>query len=162
MSFVNLNVEYEGALENLGAKRDLLNDALLVAVDDLTAQLYARVQENLSGVVLERRTGELANAVEIEAAAFVGAVCQSQVFIDEESPEWVIGMTHEYGGTGYYLIEPVNASVLAWQGPAGTVFARRVNHPPAQERSFMNSALEWIEPLAVDEIKNVIAEVIAL
>src|ERR1035438_8721946 len=125
MSFVNLNVEYEGALENLGAKRDLLNDALLVAVDDLTAQLYARVQENLSGVVLERRTGELANAVEIEAAAFVGAVCQSQVFIDEESPEWIIGMTHEYGGTGYYLIEPVNASVLAWQGPAGADRERR-------------------------------------
>lgn len=161
MSFVNLNIEYEGALQDLRRKRELLNEALLATVGDLTGQLYARIEENLDGGVLARHTGELANAVEIQAAEFVGQVCQSQVFIDEESPEWIIGMTHEYGGTGYYLIVPKDATVLAWEGPQGMVFARRVNHPPAEERSFMRSALAEMESQIVEEIKATIAEVLA-
>lgn len=161
MSLVNLNIEYEGALENLRAKRQLLNEALLATVGDLTNQLYARIEENLSGGVLERQTGKLASAVQIQAAEFVGTVCQSQVFIDEESPEWIIGMAHEYGGTGYYLIVPKEATVLAWEGPEGMIFGKKVNHPPAQERSFIRSALADMEAHIVDEIKTTIAGVLA-
>jgi hypothetical protein len=161
LSFVNLNIEYEGALERLRSKKELLNEALLETIGDLTTQLYELVEANLSGGVLERQTGALAQAVEVQAAAFVGAVCQSSVFIDESSEQWIIGMTHEYGGLGYYIILPKEASVLAWEGPEGMIFAHKVNHPPAKQRSFLNSALAEMEGQIVDEIKTTIAAVMA-
>jgi len=162
MSFVNLNVEYEGALANLRSKKRLLEEALLATVQDLGAQLLTLVQGNLSGAVLQSQTGVLLSAVEQQAAAFVESVCQTSVGIADDSPEWIIGMTHEYGGTGWYDIYPINGKALAFMGQAGeTVFARHVNHPPAAERSWLRSALADIEAIAVEEIKTTIAEVMA-
>ena len=160
MSFIKLTVTNEASAD-LQNKKGMLETALLATVGELGDKLYELVIGNLSGTVLQSRTGKLASAVMIEAAAFIGQVCQTAVAIPEDSEEWLIGMVHEYGGLGWYIIEPVNATVLAWMGPEGMVFARRVNHPPAEERSYMRSALAWMEADAVDQIKTTIAEVLA-
>jgi len=162
VSFVNLNVEYEGALAGLRSKKRLLEEALLATVQDLGTQLLTLVQGNLSGPVLSAQTGDLLASVEQQAAMFVEAVCMTSVGIPDDSPEWIIGMTHEYGGTGYYDIYPINGKALAFTGEAGeTVFSRHINHPPAAERSWLRSALDDIEADAVEQIKTTIAEVLA-
>lgn len=162
MSFVNLSIEYEGALANLRTKKRLLDEALLATIQDLGTQLLTMVQGNLSGEVLESRTGVLLSAVAQQAAEFVEAVCQTSVGIDDDDPSWIVGMTHEYGGNDWYDIYPINGKALAFLGEAGeTTFARHVHHPPAQERSWLRSALDDIEADAVDQIKTTIAGVLA-
>ncbi len=161
MSGVRFNVDYQGAVEDLRAKRGMLEDAILGAMGELGDKLFELVSYNLSGGVLQARTGKLRSSLELETAAFIGAVCGVAVAIPEDSESWLIGMVHEYGGEGWYSIDPVNASVLAWMGPEGPVFAHHVNHPPALERSFMRSALAWIEADAAEQIKTTIAEVLA-
>jgi hypothetical protein len=39
-------------------------------------------------------------------------------------------------GSQPHLIEPVRAEALRWQGPGGSVFARRVRHPGTAPRPF--------------------------
>ena len=160
MSLIKLTVT-DTASAALQEKKGMLEEALLAVFGELGDKLYELVIGNLTGRVLQARTGKLASSVELEAAAFIGAVCQTAVAIPEGSDSWLIGMVHEYGGLGWYSIDPVNAQVLAWMGPEGMVFARHVNHPPAEERSFMRSALAWMEADAVDQIKTTIAEVLA-
>jgi hypothetical protein len=161
MSLVNLKIEWEDAAANLREKGELLQEALLAAMGELGDKLWELVIGNLSGAILQTRSGKLVSAVELEAAAFVGSVCGVAVEIPEDSPEWIIGMAHEYGGTGVYPIDPVNAQILAWMGPEGAVFAHHVEHPPALERAPFRSALALMEIDAVDQIKTTIAEVLA-
>lgn len=52
----------------------------------------------------------------------------------------------EYG-TRPHSIDPVNASVLAFQGPDGPVFARHVDHPGTKAHPFMEPAGEHVRPL---------------
>ena len=162
MSFINLNVEYEGAIAELRRKKRTLEEALLATIGDLGAQLLALVQGNLSGEVLQTQTGVLLASVEMQAAAFVDGVCGTSVGIPDEDPSWLVGMVHEYGGISWYDIYPVDAKALAFLGPAGeTIFTRHVHHPPAVERSWLRSALADIEADAVEQIKTTIAEVLA-
>lgn len=161
MSTVRLNISYQGALDDIQQKRGMLEEALLAVFGELGDKLFELISYNLSGAVLKSQTGKLRSSLELEMAAFIGAVCGVAVQIPEDSESWLIGMVHEYGGKGYYTIEPINAQVLHWVGPEGGVFARHVNHPPALERSFMRSALAQMEADAVDQIRTTIEGVLA-
>jgi hypothetical protein len=128
----------------------------------------------------------------LEAALFVGAVCQTSVGIDEGSPSFLIGKVHEYGGTQWYDIYPHEVlyeaaglsgqgrisrhsregfapfeegrlpHVLAWTGAdGGTVFAKHVWHPPAEERSFLRSSLADMQSEINERLRNAVAGVLA-
>lgn len=45
------------------------------------------------------------------------------------------------GGVQPHIILPKDASVLAWEGPSGTIFAMRVNHPGFPPNPFLTDGL---------------------
>jgi hypothetical protein len=146
-----------GEMRNRG---ELLDAAILSAVNSLGAQLLARVQTKLSGEVLASRTGQLLNSVEQQAAEFVGSVCQTSVGIDEGSPSFLYGYVQEYGGSKWYEIVPVQAQVLAFEGPEGIIFAKSVHHPPLPERSYLRSSLAEMEDMIYAELEASVGQVL--
>ena len=139
-------------------------ETLMAAIEErmgiLGQQLYDLVAGKLSGGVLQLRTGALLDSVMLSAVISTGVAFETFVEIPEESPQHLIGAVHEYGGQGYYLIEPVNAQALRFVVGGQRVFAKRVNHPPAIERSFMRSSLDEITETVYAELDSVIGEVL--
>ncbi|MEM3463614.1 MAG: HK97 gp10 family phage protein [Candidatus Bathyarchaeia archaeon] len=72
--------------------------------------------------------------------------------IIRKNRNWVeVGPTANYApyvefGTRPHIIEPVHASVLAFEIGGGTVFARRVHHPGFPGRFFVKSTKEECLP----------------
>lgn len=62
------------------------------------------------------------------------------------------------GGTRAHEIRPRNASVLAWDGPGGPVFARRVNHPGTRPNRFPERALGPLAPVFRARLEAALAE----
>jgi hypothetical protein len=158
----------------LERKQGMLMTAIAEAVDTVNLRLYERVEEKLSGEVLQRRTGTLAGAVDMQAARFVGAVCAASVGIDDGHPSFLVGLVQEYGGEKWYDIYPVNAKVLAFMGGAynpetlghassvsAMVFTPHVHHPPLPERSYLRSSLAEMEDLLYSELTEALTEVLA-
>ena len=138
--------------------------SLMAAVEEklgiLGQQLYDTVAGKLSGGVLNIGTGALLGSVILSAVAVSGLAMETFVEIPEGSPEHLIGMVHEYGGQGYYSIDPINAQVLRFIVGGSTVFARHVNHPPALERSYLRSSLDEMTEAIYTELQSTIGEVL--
>ena len=103
---------------------DAIAAALRDKADALQAQLLAKVEANLSGDVLQARSGALKASV-VASIAFDADTIEASVGSD--LPYAAI---QEYGGrTPAHDIVPVKAQALAFAGAGGVVFARRVHHP---------------------------------
>lgn len=133
---IKIEVKVDPAILHLDRVSDRRRAAIRGEVISLTQQLAALVRQKLSGPVLNRRSGALYNSI------------KSQLI---ENPSTIYGTVysqgvpyaavHEFGGRGYYPIVPVRAKALAFMVGGKLVFAQRVNHPPAKERSFLRSSL---------------------
>ena len=132
----------EGDLTVLRRKKESLMAAIEERMGILGQQLYDKVAMKLSGEVLNVGTGALLGSVVLSAVEIAGGAMETFVEIPEGSPEWLIGRVHEYGGEGYYPIEPINAQALRFIAGGTLVFAKHVNHPPALERSYLRSSLD--------------------
>jgi phage gpG-like protein len=120
-----------------------LASALAQEASRLGEELRAAVERNLSGGVLQQRSGRLASSIAMSVALSGGAV---RATLGSDVPYAAI---HEYGGViPAHQILPKSARALAfpWQG-RGRLF-RRVEMPPVRmpERSFLRSALAEMEP----------------
>jgi phage gpG-like protein len=116
----------------LGAEAARLGDALRAAVE-----------RNLSGGVLEQRTGRLAGSIDVSVEQSGAAVSAT---VGTHVPYAAI---HEYGGViPAHEILPRSARALAfpWQGRER--FFKRVEVPAVQmpERSFLRAALAEMAP----------------
>ncbi len=99
--------------------------ALQAKAEELCQQLLAKAQANLSGEILQERSGALKASIVAEVTADADAI----VFAlgSDGVPYAAI---QEYGGTtAPHEIVPVKAQALAFAGSGGTRFARRVHHP---------------------------------
>jgi phage gpG-like protein len=96
--------------------------------------------EKLSGQVLNRKTGALADG--IEGNVRVGLV---NVLLEVSPSSVPYAGIHEFGGrTSPHVIRATKADLLRFIGRDGTVqFRKQVNHPGSNipERSYMRSAL---------------------
>jgi len=118
-------------------------EAIRGAVHESATMLYVKVIENLSGKILESKSGFLKGSIEVDIdtsgnpmVAFVGP--------KPASPKaWAL----EYGGKSSYEILPTKASVLHFFKESGEeVFTRYVEHPPSKEFAYLRSALREMEP----------------
>jgi hypothetical protein len=80
-------------------------------------------------------TGRLRNSIQIQELFARGA------------PIVRVGTNVDYAmvihdGSKPHVILPRNASVLAWQGPSGMIFAKRVNHPGFPPNPFLRDGLQ--------------------
>ena len=107
---------------------------------ELQDRLLAKVEANLSGEVLQTRSGAL-------KASIAGSLTAdaSTVTVELSSTGVPYAAIQEYGGrTPAHDIVPVKARALAFAGGSGTVFARRVHHPGSTipARPYLGSALD--------------------
>ena len=122
----------------------------------LGTALEGRVQDNLGGAVLARRSGRLAAAQETRIVASGDAVSVSVGFDPGQVP---YGAIQEFGGTTRaHLIAAKSAFALAFTVGDRLVFAKRVNHPGSRmpERSFLRSALAGFAPDAAGTVGDTV------
>ncbi len=160
MSF-HVEVSEAAVQAMLGEKETAMESTLLDWADFCAASLLMRVQEKLAGEVLHIRSGDLIRSLVMNAAQASGLGVESSVEIPRTSEAWIYGMAHEYGGTGFYEILPKQADLLAFVAGGEMVFAHKVNHPPAKERSYMRSSMTEKTEEFYAELQKMVAEVVA-
>ena len=158
MATLVLNIEFPSP--SLRERKDSLMAALEARIGILSQQLYDTVQGKLHGGVLNVGTGALSASVLLSAVAITGLAVESFVEIPEGSPQHIIGHVHEYGGQGFYEILPVDAQALHFIVGGSSVFARRVNHPPAIERSFLRSSLDEMTESIFEGLQETVTAVL--
>jgi phage gpG-like protein len=116
-----------------------VQDALSSQADALRGALEARIQQKLSGEVLQARSGALAasivSSIENNGSATSVSISSSGV------PYPAI---QEFGGkTAAHDIVAVRAKVLAFSAGGSQVFAKSVHHPGSTipARSYLGSSL---------------------
>ncbi len=120
-----------------------LAERLAAEIERLSGVLRDRVERNLSGQVLQQRSGRLAGSIAVNverSGSGVNATASS------DAPYAAI---HEYGGTiPAHTILPQSARALAFPWRGQQRFFKRVTLPAVTmpERSFMRSALDETAP----------------
>jgi phage gpG-like protein len=133
----------DAEIGRLGALPQSLAARLAREVDRLAELLRDRVERNLSGQVLQRRSGRLAGSI---AVAVERSGLGAGATVSSDAPYAAI---HEYGGTiPAREILPKSARALAFPWRGQQRFFKRVALPAATmpERSFMRSALAETAP----------------
>ena len=118
----------------------------------LKQALLAKVEDNLSGAILQARSGAL--KASIVAELNLGADALSVSVASRGMPYAAI---QEYGGiTAPHDIAPVKAQALAFAGAGGQIFARVVHHPGSRipQRAYLGSALAALHDAIVGGLKD--------
>jgi phage gpG-like protein len=125
-----------------------VRDALLGQADVLRGALEARIQQKLSGEVLQVRSGALAGSV-LSSIENDG----SNLSVSILSAGVPYAAIQEFGGkTAAHEIISENAKALAFSADGNQVFARSVHHPGSviPARSYLGSSLAEMR----DEIES--------
>lgn len=137
-----LSIKLEGQyrIDSLGRRLKAATERKMV---ELTDVMYAKVMENVSGKILQKKSGELAASirkhVDISGEPLIG-----EVYVDPVTPK---AMALERGGDRFYPIVPTKATVLKfyWEKLGRTVYLHYVNHPPSKEFAYLAIALAEME-----------------
>jgi hypothetical protein len=145
---IGIVVNVDQATAYIEGRRDALVDMLAERIDAVNQMMADRVKANLSGGVLQTRSGKLLDTVRQEPAQISGDEIIGAVTAGgEEAP---YGIYFEKGGSGYYDIVPVNARVLAFMSEGQQIFAKMVHHPPIPLKPWFGPEVD----VATDEMAN--------
>lgn len=153
---IQITISAAGALGRLAALPPALASRLSAVVATLAQRLYDRVEDNLSGAVLNRHSGRLASSITQQ----VDGLSASVGFDPAAVPS---GAAQEFGADlRAHLIAARNARALSFVVAGRRVFAKRVWFPGAHmpERSFLRAALADLAPDIGAEIAAAIAETV--
>ncbi len=102
-----------------------LSQALAGRAAEFAQQLEARVRDNLSGAILNARSGRLLASI---ASGMDDGGTEVSGFVTSTGVPYA--KIQEYGGkTAAHEIVAVKAKALAFAGTGGQVFAKSVHHP---------------------------------
>ncbi|WP_158810114.1 hypothetical protein [Beijerinckia sp. L45] len=130
---------------------DAVLAALAVKAETFRAALATKVDANLTGGVLQTRSGALRASIQAALAADAAAIT-----ITLESTGVVYAAIQEYGGrTAAHDIVATKALALRFAGAGGPAFAKRVHHPGSMipARSYLGSALAELQAEIADGLK---------
>jgi phage gpG-like protein len=133
-----------------------VQDALLGQADALRGALEARIQQMLSGEVLQTRSGALAASIisSIENDGSATSVSISSTGVPYAAIQ-------EFGGkTAAHDIVAVKGKVLAFSAGGNQVFAKSVHHPGSTipARSYLGSSLAEMRDEIESDFKQAILE----
>lgn len=123
----------------------------------ISEALYAQVLDNLSGAVVNIRSGRL-----LAAVSPASDENSASVVLDTDAAPY--GAALEFGASiPAQLIAAKNARALAFTVGGSQVFAKHVMHPAfaLPPHSFLRSALAALAPDAIDTIAAAVAETVA-
>lgn len=161
---MNISFKITGAdrvQASLEAYRDGMKTALVDKVNELVQLLYERILDKTSGEVLIPRTGTLDKSIYKEYATpnnagtgFIGG------YVTQDARIAPYGPIQEFGSKSgdFYPILPGNKQALVFEGLNGLVFAKKVNHPPIQARSFILSSLEELRGQITEGIRATVKD----
>src|ERR1700733_406120 len=113
----------DGASAALAAMPDRIRDALAAKADTLAAALQAKIQQKLSGAVLNQKSGALARSI-----ATTVDDSSANVSVSIATGDIKYAAIHEYGGViPPHEIVPDKAKALAFIIGGKQAFAARVN-----------------------------------
>jgi hypothetical protein len=139
---ITLKSDLRKHYDSLKSKPQAIVDVLTTRLNIMLFQLQRHIiTEKLSGQVLHRRSGALANAVRVVSARVEGATIRGGVTA-AGSPASLYGRVHETGGNRAYEIMSVKSRALAFMMDGRMRFFSRVNHPAAMARPFMAPSLQ--------------------
>lgn len=147
---------YNGASAALETMPERLRMALEQKANALAAELQAKIQDKLSGGVLNRKSGALAQSI----AATIDASSTGVSVTVAVSPDIKYAAIHEYGGMiPPHTILPDKAKALAFIVGGKQAFAARVNLPAIAmpERSYMRSSLAEMSGEIAEELSDAVA-----
>lgn len=116
-----------------------MQDALTGRADSLRRALESRIQQKLSGEILNARSGALAGSI-LSAIESDG----SAISVTTSSDGVPYAAIQEFGGkTAAHDVVTVKAKALSFGAGGGQVLARRVHHPGSTilARSYLRSSL---------------------
>lgn len=145
------------------ARLENINTSILPAVADKMTYLMLKLQqkivgEKLSGQILRRQSGTLANSIIALPAKIEGTTVTGEV-LGAGGPAWY-GRVHNYGGTKAYDIRPVDKRALRMIINGKAVFSAHNIHPPAEKRNFMESSVEEMREEIINSLRQTILGVI--
>ena len=149
----------DGASAALAALPERLRAALSDKTATLAAALQAKIQEKLSGDVLNQKSGALARSITTtidDSSTDVSVTLAT-------SPDIKYAAIHEYGGMiPPHQIVPDKAKALAFLVGGKLAFAARVNLPAIAmpERSYMRASLAEIADEIEEDLSDAVAEVL--
>lgn len=158
MGAIAIATNSDQVARTLESRASVLMSALTTSVSLVMLKLQAHiVSEHLSGRPgLNQITGTLATSIRaIPAKVENGEVSGG---VEGAGGPAFYGRFHEFGTSRPYSIVPKNARALKFHVGGRTVFAKSVNHPPIQERSFMRSSLAEMRDQIVAEIQQSVTE----
>jgi phage gpG-like protein len=141
----------------LAAMPDLVRQALLSKITMLAAALQAKIQQKLSGGVLNARTGALARSI-VATVDNTGADIAVRI---GPSADIKYAAIHEFGGViPPHEIVPNKTKALAFAVGGKQVFAKRVNLPAVTmpERSYLRSSLEEMAGEITEGLSDAVIE----
>jgi phage gpG-like protein len=136
-----------------------VQDALLGKADALRGALEARIQQKLSGEILQTQSGALAASI-ISSIENDG----SDTSVSISSTGVPYAAIQEFGGkTAAHDIVAVKAKVLEFSAGGGQVFARSVHHPGSTipSRSYLGSSLAEMRDEIESGFKQAVLESLA-
>jgi len=141
----------------LAAMPERIRAALAAKAGALAAELQARIEQKLSGGVLNIRTGALVRSIGV-TIAYSSAGVTARI---TTSPDVKYAAIHEFGGViPPHEIVPDKAKALAFAVGGKQAFAARVDLPAIRmpERSYMRSSLAEVAEKIKEELTTTVAE----
>jgi hypothetical protein len=148
-----VEVRYSRLIARLNTLEPRISAGLQKFAVAFSVRLVNQVKTNI--VALFRSTGPLYQSIQSEVTIPEKSV---RVKVFSEGVEYA-GILERGGVTRAHTILPRTASVLAFEGPAGLVFAKRVNHPGSviPARPYVGLALSQLRSDFRDGIREVVA-----
>src|SRR6185503_7995191 len=143
--------------DRLSAMPGAIHDGVARAIARLNIALQAKIQQNLSGDVLNARTGALRASITADAGEGATGLAGSV------GSDLAYAAINEFGGqTPAHDIEIRKAKALAFMLGGKLVFAKLVHHPGSRipARSFLRSALDDMAPEIAAELQDAVMQAV--
>lgn len=137
---MDLSIKVDGLEEliaNVRKAKGSFDSLLLQAMNKATTEVQNEAKAVKEGR-FKTQTGTLRRSIlrEVQSAQ------KGLVYVASDAP---YGIYVELG-SGPHTIEARGKKALAFKGPSGIIFAKRVNHPGSKPYPFMSAAFEAIAP----------------
>lgn len=154
---IEMEFAWEGT--DLSTLNERIKAALAAKLIELTQLLYEKVEANVTGKILQKRTGALLEKIS-EGTEIDTASNPMTSFVGPKNPgpkEWAL----EKGGKGYYGYGPKKAHFLRWISKEGIHHqAKWVNHPPSKEFGYLSEAAKEMETLVPEGFAEAVNSVL--
>lgn len=143
-------------MNNFDFTPDAISDALLRQTSSIKSALEARIQQKLSGEVLQRRSGALADSIVVSVDD-----SDSSVSVFASSMGVAYAAIQEFGGkTAAHDIVALKAKALAFSAGGDAIFAKKVRHPGSilPARSYLATTQSEMEDSLVLTWKEALLE----